>query len=618
MCQIDSRARRAVAAPLKSLLVFSALFFVLTETASAIDLSIGPKEVIYSKKQRKKLKLSTWPDGNLGVVPNADGSYDFYGANGRHPVKTTGSLDSPGKSRRSVSITGLPKKTFNYVAGGPIYQDPTSGARLMVYHAETHGKSAKDYYSMLGMAVSTDPNGRQFRDLGIVVQPNMPGGQAEITGGAFAVMGDYFHLYYKDLQANGAASELAVARAPISELISNALSGQSTDFTKYYNGDWTEPGIGGKASALEVGNPSNLWTTISYSEYLDELVMVNSVWNSTQPDLYLTTSSDGINWSPRQAIVTDPGEQFYPTLIGTGNDPTHSDQSLYLYYTDSQKGAFKRWKDAQLVRREITFDPYSTADESDTDLAIVPEPVPPPDPPAPGPVDWANVASFGTDFQTGGPAEGWQYMWNPKGKRNVPSTFAPLEWSDSANAYNTTGGATPEPHKKKKHRDDYLTLHENGGHPGRKNRSPIAGYTIQEEDGNGLYRLADTSIQKADSIAARKEDGLGVLVYVNDTLLGPIASVATDGLPVSFDRELGELSVGDTVWVMVESLKNQSYDSFINFDFSIQKSFPVLAAAATQGVSQLTSAVAVPEPHTATFLIAALAGGGLTWRRRTR
>ena len=69
----------------------------------------------------------------------------------------------------------------------------------------------------------------------------------------------------------------------------------------------------------------------------------------------MSTSMDGVNWSPRQAIVADAGEQMYPTLIGTGADPTHTGQSFYAYYTDSAAGAWNRWNDAKLVRRQITL-----------------------------------------------------------------------------------------------------------------------------------------------------------------------------------------------------------------------------------------------------------------------
>ncbi len=594
--------------------LLSAIIAASANSAQAVYFTVGSKETIYTKSQRTSRSLSTWPDGNMGIVSNGNGTFDFYGANGGKPVKTTGTLTDPGKSKKSVKIDGLPKKTFDYVSGGPIYRDPTSGARVMIYHAEKHGKSAKDYYSVLGLAVSTDAAGLKFRDLGTIIEPNLQSGQAEIGGGTFAIFNNHLNVYYRDWHIGGGTAETAVARAPISELISNALSGRGTAFTKYYNGDWSQPGIGGKASALELNNPWNNWSAVSYNDYLDQVVMVTAANSTSQTDLFITTSQDGINWAPRQTLVADAGEQFYPTMVGTGADPTQTGKSFYVYYTDSQKGSWDRWKDAQLVRREIMLDPMAPIASNPTSL---PNPAPPlpAEPTVPVQADWAAVSDYQDDFQIGSPAAGWKYAWNPNGTLGDSSKFSSLLWSNTAQAYNTTGGATQKPGSKS-HPDDYLYLTASGGHPGQPKYLPIAGYTIQAEDGAGLYRLADTSISKIDGVLSSKEDGVNVLVYVNNSLVGSASNVSTNGLLANFDRELGQLNVGDTIWVMVDPLKNQYYDSFAAFDFAIQKSVPIaLAMTQSLGTSSFMSLSAVPEPSTTILFVLAFLGGWPRCRR---
>lgn len=581
--------------------VLVGLVFATVDVTRAIEISIGPQEVIYTKSKR----ISTWPDGNLGPISNGNGTYDFYGAKGSKPIKTVGTLTSPGSAKQSVKITGVPKKAFNYLSGGPVYEDPTSGARLMVYHAEVHGKKKSDFHAVLGLAVSTDPAGLIFRDLGTIIEPNSPG-PAEVGGGSFAVFDNYFNVYYKDWLADGTTSELAVARAPVSDLINNALSGQGTAFTKYYNGGWSEPGRGGKSSALETANAANSWLSVSYNDYLDQVVMVSSQWVADGGDLYLATSPDGINWSPRQPIAVDPGEQFYPTIIGTGADPTHSDQSFYVYYTDSKKGAWSRWKDAQLIRRAITIDPTITPAQPPGD---VPPPV----------TSWAEISGYQSDFQGGAPADGWKYAWNPKGKLGKSEAYVPLLWSETAQAYNTTGAATQIPGKKS-HHDDYLMLTAEGGHPGEPKYLPLAGYTIQADDGAGLYRIADSSILRTDTLlTSKKEDGLQVLVYVNDTQVGAAQNVFTNGLLTSFDRELGLLNVGDTIWVMIDPLKNQTDDAFTNFNFSIQKLVALAqltSFAASMSLAGDLQMGAVPEPNTAALLLVGISACGLLRKGR--
>jgi hypothetical protein len=571
---------------IKSIVLF-AVIFVEIESARAIDFSIGAPEIVYTNSQRKSGGGSYWPDGNLGVVSNGDGTYDFYAANSSKIELTTGTLLNPGISKTRASITGVPKKTFSYLAGGPVFEDPYSGARLMVYHAEQGGKG-KSFYSMLGMAISTDPNGQTFRDLGIIIRPNLPSGSAEVGGGSFAIINGYLNVYYKDWLANGSTAEVAVARAPMAELMTNALSGQSTSFTKYYNGSWSQPGLGGKASYLDPANPANSWLSVSYNDYLGQLVLVSSQWSGDGGDLYYATSPDGVHFAPRQPLAVDPGEQFYPTIIGTGDDPTHSGQSFYVYYTDSQRGAWSRWSDAQLRRRAITINAPQGPTGPGSSLGYT--------------ADWVPVGGFQSDFQTGAPAKGWTYAWDPKGKIGKSSAYVPLLWSDSAQAYNTTGGTTMIP-SPKSHHDDYLSFTADGGHPGNHKYMPIAGYTIQADDGAGLYRITDSSIQKNDGTLATKEDGLDVLVYVNDTQIGAAQDVSTNGLLANFDRLLGSLNVGDTVWVAIDPLKTQIDDSFINFDFSLQK---LVYYAQTAG-GQLLQTDTVPEPSAVVLLLMAIA-----------
>lgn len=565
------------------------VFTGAAESVCAIDISVGPPQTIYTTSQRRA-GGAAWPDGSIGVISNGNGTYDFYAANSSKITLTTGTLGNPAGSKKKVSITGVPKRAFTYLAGGPVFEDPYSGARLMMYHAEIGG-AGQSFYSMLGMAVSTDPNGQVFRDLGIVIKPNRASGQAEVGGGSFAVRNGYLNVYYTDFLTDGSRVSVAVARAPMAELMTNALLGRSTTFNKYYNGNWSESGIHGKASPLEIGNPPNVWLGVSHNDYLNQLVMVSTQWSTDGGDLYFTSSPDGINWSPRQPVALDPGEQYYPTVIGTGSNPMHSGQSFYVYYTDSQKGAFSRWSDAQLRRREITINgpPLATgASNVANSLGYTGE--------------WVPVGNYQDEFQSGAPADGWRYAWNPKGKAGRSADYAPLRWSDAIQAYNTTGSATPTPNPKT-HPDDFLALTSLGGHPGRSKYMPIAGYTVRDDDGEGFYRLADTSIQLAAAQTAAKDDSLQVRVYVNDSLIGAPQIVAKNGALTSFDRLLGALNVGDTVWVLVDALKNNNNDAFTNFNFSLEKlAYTAQNFVAAAQLSQIT----VPEPNAAALILALL------------
>ena len=125
-----------------------------------------------------------------------------------------------------------------------------------------------------------------------------------------------------------------------------------------------------------------------------------------------------MNWSARQPLVLDGGEQMYPTIIGTGPDPQMSGQSFYVYYTDGS-----RWGNAQLARRLVTFDP-SIPPVLPPPPGPDPGPGPGPDPgPDPTPTDWVSISDYKDDFQGGGPAPGWTYAWNSNGKTGQLGDF---------------------------------------------------------------------------------------------------------------------------------------------------------------------------------------------------
>ena len=413
-----------------------------------------------------------------------------------------------------------------------------------------------------------------------------------------------FNVYFRDYLANRrrlvrTRGGAGAARGRDEQCLDR---GQRTTFTKYYNGSWSEPGIGGRSSPLEVGNPTNWWSSVSYNDYLDQMVMVSSQWQAggTGPDLYLATSTDGVNWSPAAAArARTPASRCIRRSSAPAPIRTRTGQSFYVYYTDGRRRW--PWSDAQLARRLVTFDPS------------IPPVLPPPPGPDPGPARdlirfrWIGrtISDFRDEFQGGGPAAGWTYAWNSNGRER--RRFANFRRCCGANRPRPTTrpAARPLVPGSKTHNDDYLQLAAGWGHPGKPKYMPIAGYTIQEEDGAGIYRLIDSAIQKIDGTTSKNEDGLGVLVYLNNTLIGSsAASVATNGALANFDRELGNVNVGDTIWVMIDPLKSQSYDSFMNFDFSLQKLVPIEGGLAAMSLM----AIGVPEPSSAAVLLTALVG----------
>jgi hypothetical protein len=252
------------------------------------------------------------------------------------------------------------KHAYNYAGGGPTYQDPATGTLLLFYHAELWPSGDfMRYYSVIGMAKSVD-HGRTWTDLGEILRANVPFGEShgavDLEGAPFAVVGDYFYVYFRDWLRNGSRNEVAVARARVDSVVDAALYGNTTvAWRKLYLGAWSEPGLGGRSSRLESRNESCLWAHVAYIEDLAKYLMVCSRWLSpSDADLQIMSSSDGLSWSARQTIEDEPGKSVYPTMVGLGNDPQATGEDFYLYYVYSAAAGFERWSDAYLARRLIT------------------------------------------------------------------------------------------------------------------------------------------------------------------------------------------------------------------------------------------------------------------------
>jgi hypothetical protein len=336
------------------------------------NFTVWQSEVVYTQVQRKSRNLNLWPDGNIGVVNKGDGNYTFYAANGSSTNMAEGNLDKPAQnSNRNITILKQKNTNLNYMAGGPVYK-LNEDTLLLFYHSEISPRGdGREFYSMLGVAVSTtkDRNGNfiQFEDLGFIISSNRPfrdivgeGQSVEMMGAGFAEYNGYLYVYFSDYidgDSFGNINQHAVARASISEIATAVNTGTAPVFMKYFNGKFTENGLGGMSSPLEIGNPGTAWFDMSYNSCINKFLMFVTQWYaSNNVKLYLAISDDGIKWSSRILIADEAGEIFYPSIIGLGDDPRITGKEFYIYYTHSINGAWDRWSDAKLLRRKITLD----------------------------------------------------------------------------------------------------------------------------------------------------------------------------------------------------------------------------------------------------------------------
>lgn len=178
------------------------------------------------------------------------------------------------------------------------------------------------------------------------------------------------------------------------------------------------------------------------------------------------------------------------------------------------------------------------------------------------------MASLQAQLQPGQPAEGWRYLWNAGGELGQSAHYEELKWN--GNSY------SPEGRKEypQKAPARYLKLVGGGGHCGNgsgqgldkgnnADRYVIVAHTVRE---SGSHRIIRSSVVRRDGML---NGSIDLRVFVNDREIGrPLYCRDAEGIP--FDRKLGRLKKGDTIYVAVGPNEIDMNDSF-GLDFSIAR-----------------------------------------------
>jgi RNA polymerase sigma factor (sigma-70 family) len=178
----------------------------------------------------------------------------------------------------------------------------------------------------------------------------------------------------------------------------------------------------------------------------------------------------------------------------------------------------------------------------------------------------AIIASYQGDYQQTSPSKGWRYLWNAGGPVGDSASYASLQW-DGRRYSPMSPPAYPGPAPVR-----YLRLTEAGGHPGQGmdqgqevgnslDRFVIAAFTVTEA---GEYWITNSAVWRNDGAM---NGSVELRVFVNDREVGPLVQCEVRE-HLLFDRALGRLSRGDTIYVGVGPNKMDTNDSF-GWDFAI-------------------------------------------------
>jgi hypothetical protein len=237
------------------------------------------------------------------------------------------------------------------------------------YHHERIGVCPNSNLTVpeIGALVSYD-DGNSFQDLGIVLSagdhPDCTALNGYFAGGHgdFSVIRDreseYLYFLFGAYGGETPGQGIGIARM----LAANARTPVGAVW-KYYQGAWSQPGIGGQATPIFPATVSwrdadtdSFWgPSVHWNTYLRQyVVMMNRAccWPDwPQEGVYITTNADLNNpegWTPPKKIL-EHGD-WYPWVMGTGRGETSSEAGqrirLFVRQTSEWEILFRKDEEA--------------------------------------------------------------------------------------------------------------------------------------------------------------------------------------------------------------------------------------------------------------------------------
>jgi uncharacterized protein (TIGR03437 family) len=327
--------------------------------------SVGPDQTLtYPNTPGDPNRLLYLPDEHTTIIPPASGSGPYLvfaaaqlsGLFGAVVLQTTDlrtfDFATPqGYNRQVLASPNIFSKCNstdntefdeNYAAPGSVVHDPTlpPGNLIMLYEAENHcpgGVNQQDFYATVGFARSSD-NGKTWPvpaggvQGGSARHPILQSADPQPTT-AHGYIGNAIPTGFIDRNANG-DYYLYVSYGhyspgnPLSIGVARAKLGvASLDFEKWYNGSFSQPGIGGLDSdPIPAGGcaaKARSHPEITFNDDLELYVMV--YWCDNGPTgansvawFYSTaTSLDRQDWTPPRFILNSQMPQTTPCDDGS-------------------------------------------------------------------------------------------------------------------------------------------------------------------------------------------------------------------------------------------------------------------------------------------------------------
>ena len=349
------------------LILLGLLALPVSESAALTAWPSEPQGLVSSERKTRK-GLDWWADGPISAEPIGHGEYSFLAPNGGDLARTSGTLSDPAdvvaSRAKPIAHPGYPD--IGYLSGGQTY-DLGRHRRLMFVHAERYPTGdVKVFYGTIGLALSEN-DGRTWRFLGEIFRPELPYEQfrgcrdaVNASFGQFVIARTegrrYFYSYSLD-HSDSCSTDYAVFRAPVGEVVRAARKGRVTTWSKFFDGAFAEPALGGRFTDILPGAQTRGFA-VTYNTYLGRYLFIYPHRYPGGPywQWRLAESADGVHWSPPAPVgPATPGERYAPSVISPGAKPQTSRREFWLYYTASLSAGWDRWPTSTLTRQRMTL-----------------------------------------------------------------------------------------------------------------------------------------------------------------------------------------------------------------------------------------------------------------------
>lgn len=323
-----------------------------------MSIKLGPRETVLASGAQG---LKYFPDESLVVVRREPTVRVLMAA-------TISSYLLEGPDMMSLRAVGQvlargPKGSYDngYAGIGGAVREAKTGNVLAFYHGEdqegapTNAAGVPGFYCSVALAVSKD-EGRTFEKRGPVITSQAPKKSTGVFDQGCGDMcaltdkdGRFYLIYYcEHSRVDGRGVQICLARSPVES------AGAPGSWRKYYEGNFTEPGLGGKDTPVLAGGRHEadaIFPHVTWVKELQQYVMLFNLVNyrentstnaPTQSGIWAAVSRDGIHWgAPAQVLPAlsicylNREVAWHPALWLDSAAPAARTLKGWLYYSYS-------------------------------------------------------------------------------------------------------------------------------------------------------------------------------------------------------------------------------------------------------------------------------------------